>query len=57
MPIEPVEPSIAIVKLSKSQIDEVIEYAISIGIQNAFIQEEGTQEESFIPEFNGEGIV
>ena len=44
-------------RVTPEEYDEVIEYAISIGIQNAFIQEEGTQEESFIPEFNGEGIV
>ena len=44
-------------RVTAEEYDEVIEYAISIGIQNAFIQEEGTQEESFIPEFNGEGIV
>ena len=39
-------------KLTKEEYDEVIEYALSIGVTNAFIQEEGTAEESFIPNFN-----
>ena len=32
--------------------DDVIEYAWDMGIRNAFIQEDGSQSESFIPEFN-----
>lgn len=32
--------------------DEVINYAWDIGIRNAFIQEDGSQSESFIPEFS-----
>lgn len=43
-------------KLQPQEYDEVIDYALSIGITNAFIQEEGTQQESYIPVFNGEGI-
>lgn len=39
-------------KLTEEEYNEVIEYALSIGIKNAFIQEEGTQDESFIPNFN-----
>ena len=39
-------------KLTKEEYDEVINYALSIGVSNAFIQEEGTQDESFIPDFN-----
>ena len=39
-------------KLTEEEYNEVIDYALSIGIKNAFIQEEGTQDESFIPNFN-----
>ncbi len=39
-------------KLTESEYDEVIKYALELGVTNAFIQEEGTQEESFIPDFN-----
>ena len=36
--------------------DELIEYACNLGIENAFIQEGETQEESFIPDFNKNGV-
>ena len=39
-------------KVDDSVYDDVIDYAWDIGIRNAFIQEEGTQSESFIPDFN-----
>jgi len=39
-------------KLTEEEYNEVIDYALSIGIKNAFIQEDGTQDESFIPNFN-----
>ena len=39
-------------KVSNTVYDEVIDYAWDIGIRNAFIQEEGTQSESFIPDFD-----
>ena len=32
--------------------NDIIDYAWDIGIRNAFIQEDGTQNESFIPDFN-----
>lgn len=32
--------------------EDIIDYAWNIGIRNAFIQEEGTQSESFIPDFD-----
>ena len=38
-------------KISNEVYDEVINYAWDIGIRNAFVQEEGTQSESFIPDF------
>lgn len=39
-------------KISDDVYNEVIDYAWNIGIRNAFIQEEGTQSESFIPDFD-----
>lgn len=39
-------------RISAKVYDDVIDYAWDIGIRNAFIQEEGSQSESFIPEFN-----
>ena len=39
-------------RVDNSIYDDVIDYAWDIGIRNAFIQEEGTQSESFIPEFD-----
>lgn len=43
-------------KLSPKHYDVLIDYCLSIGIKNAFIQEEGTCSESFIPEFDLRGI-
>ncbi|MCM1047020.1 MAG: radical SAM protein [Clostridiales bacterium] len=43
-------------KVSIKEYDALIDYALSIGIENAFIQEGDTAAESFIPSFNGEGI-
>lgn len=43
--------------ITKREYDKVINYALNLGITNAFIQEGETAKESFIPEFNYEGIV
>lgn len=43
-------------KVSKSDYEEYIDYAIEIGVENGFIQEEDVAEESFIPDFNCEGV-
>lgn len=43
-------------KITRREYDKVVNYAISLGIENAFIQEGGTVSESFIPPFDGEGI-
>lgn len=42
--------------ITDTEYDEVINYAISLGIENAFIQEGETQKESFIPKFDNTGI-
>ena len=39
-------------KVSDSDYDELIDYAYDLGVRNAFIQEGGTQEASFIPDFD-----
>ncbi len=43
-------------KISSKYYETIIDYAVSIGINNGFIQEEGTAKESFIPHFDYEGI-
>lgn len=43
-------------KVTQREYDNVVDYAIDIGVTNGFIQEGGVAEESFIPEFNGEGV-
>lgn len=39
-------------KITEEEYDEVINYALDLGVTNAFIQDGDTAEESFIPEFN-----
>lgn len=39
-------------KVTDEEYDELINYAYDLGIRNAFIQEDNTQDESFIPDFN-----
>ena len=36
--------------------DSLINYAINIGVKNGFIQEEGTNSESYVPSFKNEGV-
>ncbi len=43
-------------KLTQAEYDEVVDYAIDIGVENGFIQEGETAKESFIPSFECEGI-
>ena len=42
--------------VSEKEYDEVVDFAIEIGVENGFIQEGGTVSESFIPAFDGTGI-
>lgn len=44
-------------ELTNAEYDSVVDYACEIGVENGFIQEGGTVAESFIPIFNGEGII
>ena len=43
-------------KVSRKAYDEYVDYAIEIGVENGYIQEEDVAEESFIPAFDGEGV-
>ena len=43
-------------KVTKREYERLIDYAVSLGVENGFIQEGETAEESFIPEFDGEGL-
>lgn len=42
--------------LNPKHYDSLIDYALSIGVKNGFIQENGTNDISFIPPFNFEGV-
>ena len=42
--------------VSDDEYNEAIDYACSLGIENAFVQEGGTVGESFIPPFDLEGV-
>lgn len=57
-PVTGVElPSELMRSVTNSEYDDVVDYACELGIENGFIQEGGTVAESFIPIFNGEGII
>ena len=42
--------------LKKFEYDRLVDYAISLGVENGFIQEGETAKESFIPAFTNEGV-
>ena len=44
-------------KVTKREYGEVVKYAIELGVECGFIQDGATAEESFIPEFDGEGVL
>lgn len=43
--------------IKKTDYEEIIDYALSLGIKNAYCQMDGTVSESFIPKFNLEGVI
>ena len=43
-------------KVTQGEYDEVVDYAIDLGIENCMIQEEDVADDSFIPIFDGAGI-
>ena len=44
-------------KVTDEEYDDVVEFALSLGIENAFIQEGDTAKESFIPNFDSESNI
>ncbi len=42
--------------VSKKEYDEVVDFAISLGVENGFLQEGGTISQSFIPSWDGTGL-
>jgi len=44
-------------KITEEEYEELVDFAIQIGVENGFIQEGETALESFIPEFDGEGVL
>ena len=43
-------------KVDKEEYERLVDFAVKIGIENAFIQEGEVASESFIPAFDGEGL-
>lgn len=43
-------------KVDRRTYDKYVDYAIEIGVENGYIQEEDVAETSFIPAFDGEGV-
>lgn len=43
-------------KVTEEEYEELVDYAIDMGVENGFIQEGETALESFIPDFNMEGV-
>lgn len=43
-------------KVTSEEYDEVVDFAIELGVEHGFIQEGDTAEESFIPEFDFTGL-
>ena len=42
--------------ITEKEYEELVDYAIELGVENGYIQEGATASESFIPEFNQEGV-
>ena len=43
-------------RVTGREYDRLLDYAVSLGIEQAFIQEGGTAKDSFIPAFDYEGV-
>lgn len=43
-------------KLTEEEYDEVVDYAVSLGIENGFLQDGEAADESFIPPFDNSGV-
>ena len=43
-------------RVGRKAYERLVDFAIRIGIENGFIQEGGTAEESFVPLWDGTGL-
>ena len=43
-------------RITKKEYNKLVDFAIELGVENGFIQEGKTAKESFIPEFDCEGV-
>ena len=43
-------------KLTQEEYDDVVDFAVEIGVENGFLQEGESASESFIPPFDLEGV-
>lgn len=43
-------------KLTNSEYEEVVNYAVELGIENGFLQEDDAADDSFIPAFDNRGV-
>lgn len=43
-------------RLTQAEYDELVDFALNLGVKNGFIQEGETALESFIPPFDGQGV-
>ena len=43
-------------RVRKSEYEKLVNYAIDLGIENAYIQDMSVAKESFIPEFDNTGV-
>ena len=43
-------------KVTRREYEAVVDYAVDLGVCNAYVQEGDTARESFIPAFDGEGV-
>lgn len=56
-PIEDLNlPPLLARRVTKREYERFIDFVLNLGVTNAFIQEGPTQKESFIPDWNGEGL-
>ena len=43
-------------RVTKREYERLVDYALSLGVEQGFIQDREVAKESFIPAFNGEGV-
>ena len=56
MPVLPYMTSCKFLLLKPKHYDSLINYALELGLENGFIQDEGANTISYVPKFNCEGV-